>query len=791
MIKHALLLIYRGLKKSKTVFLINLVGLSTGLAAALLILLWVNDERSVNRFHEHDANLYQVMVNRVQENHVNTEEGASGVLGETLKREFPEVEAAATISPESWFQKFNISYKENTIGAKGNFASRDFFSVFSFRLLSGNKDQVLRDKTGIVLSETLARKLFKTPENAIGKTIEWKWASLSKASLVTGVYEDMPHNSTQQYDFVLPLDAWKEIMPATNDLAGGPFKNFVVLKPGADAASFNNKIANFISSRFKAINNTLFLRKYSDAYLYGRFENGKQAGGRIEYVKLFIIIAVFILLIACINFMNLSTARASKRMKEVGVKKALGIKPSALVMQFLSESLVLSFLSLLIAVSLIFLLLPQFNNLTGKHLTLSLSPTLMLSFIGIALVTGLIAGSYPAFYLSRFKPVITLKGKFTDSASELFIRKGSVVFQFVISVIFVSSLLVVYNQVKYVQSKNLGYNKDNILYFEFDGKTAEKKETFLEAVKRVPGVINASSIQQSVILPGDIPNSFIQLDGNTNQRLGVTELPVNYGLIETLDIKIADGRSFSRSFASDSGGVILNEAAVKAMNLSGSVVGKTINVNGANTHVVGVTRNFHFNSMHSEIKPFVFRLSPDETMLAMIRLDAGRTAATIKSIEETYKAFNPGYYFDYKFLDSDYQQQYQSEMLVAGLSRYFAALAILISCLGLFGLAAFTVERRAKEIGMRKIMGAQASNIVYLLSADFTKIVLIAIAIAIPVSYLVTRHWLNGFAYRISLSPLYFIGAALTALCIAWLTIGLQTIRASRINPLVFLKDNN
>ncbi|RFS26621.1 ABC transporter permease [Chitinophaga silvatica] len=790
MLKHNLRLILRNLKRFKTVFFINLIGLSTGLAAALLIFLWINDELSIDRFHERDNRLYQVMVNTPQSGTINTDQGTGGVLGETLKREIPEIEAALTTAPPTWFQKFNITNKENTVGANGNFVGQEFFSVFSYDLIQGNKDKVLADKSAIVVSETLAKKLFKNPENAIGKVLEWKWAALSKECMVTGVYKDMPHNSTQQYDFVLPLDAWKEIVPATNDLGSGPFMTYVVLKSGTDFDSFNDKISPFISNKFKASTASLFLRKYSDAYLHGKYENGKQRGGRIEYIKLFSLIAIFILLIACINFMNLSTARASKRMKEVGLKKALGARVHTLILQFLGESVMMSFISLIIAILLVLLLLPQFNNITGKQISFIPDTRLILITLGITLLTGLIAGSYPAFYLSRFNPAITLKGKFTSSIGELWVRKGSVVFQFAISVLFVSSMMVIYNQIKYVQTKDLGFNKDNVLYFELEGRTADKRETFLTELNNIPGVIHASSIQQQVILPSIIPNSAIQWDGkNQDNSIRFYEMPVNYGLIETLGINISQGRSFSKDFATDSGGIILNEAAIKAMNLNEDPIGKAVSLNGTITRIIGVTKNFHFNSLHDEIKPFVFRLDPASTMLAMVRVSAGKSGETIQKIQDFYKNFNPGYTFNYQFLDKAYQEQYVSEKLVASLSKYFAGLAIIISCLGVFGLAAFTAERRAKEIGMRKILGASAANIVYLLSADFLKIIIVAITIALPISFIITRQWLNSFAYRINLSASYFIIAALVALAIAWFSIGLQTIKAARVNPLLSLKD--
>ncbi len=784
----------RSFKRYKSTFVINLVGLSVGLACALLIFLWISDEQAVDKFHRYDNRLYQVMVNQTQGDRINTSDGTNGLLGEILKKGLPEVEYAATTTPSNWFKKFNITWQNKTVGAVGNFVGQDYFNVFSYELLQGNTNSVLKDRHDIVLSRALAMKLFNTTDNIIGKTLEWKWASVTRQVTVSGLCADFPPNSSYRFDFVLSLDSWKDVLHADeNQQMGpstGPFSTFLVLKEHTDVAAFNKKLNLFSSVKFDPQPVTLFLRKYSDAWLHGRYANGVEAGGRIEYIRLFLLIACFILLIACINFMNLSTARVSGRMKEIGLKKTFGASRSILIRQFLGESVLMSFISLIVALLLVIIALPEFNGLTGKHLRLDLRYGL--SVLGIALLTGLIAGSYPALYLSRFKPAVTLKGKFNMSSGlgEIFVRKGLVVLQFTMSVIFIVSVLVVYNQIKFVRTKNPGYDRENVIYFEMEGRVPGNLPSFLSGLKQVPGVTQASSIMAPFISPSIvIPDPGVHTEKkNADNQIHFYGMPVNYDLIETLGIKMATGRTFSRDFATDSSSIVINEAAVKLTGLS-DPVGRMVKVLGKDMRIIGVTQNFHVNSLHEEIKPYVFRLEPQNTLQVMVRLAKGNEREAIGNIRAFYKTVNPGYSFDYQFLDDDYKKQYTTDILVAALSKYFAGLAIFLSCLGLFGLAAFSAERRIKEIGVRKVLGASELNIIYLLSADFTGIVLLSILLGLPLSYLITSSWLNNFAYRIGLSPVYFIAAGLVSLFTAWGTIGVHIVRSSFMNPARALKE--
>lgn len=792
MLNHYLTYAWRHFAKNRQFTFLNAVGLTTGLVCTLFIYLWITDELAFDKFHEKDARLYQVMVHEKGGDRLVTSEGTGGILREMLPKDMPEVEMAVCTTPPVWFQKFSLTRPghDRTVSAAGNFVSSDYFKAFSFPLVQGNPQSVLTDKNTVVISAKMATRLFGSPEKAMNQLVEWKWQAFSRKCQVTGVFRDQSGNSGEQSELLIPLGAWDEMLPQGSmpRTATGPFHNYLVLRPGADAALLEAKLADYAKKHFNDANATLFIRKYSDGYLYGNYENGVQSGGRIEYVRLFGAIAVFILLIACINFMNLSTAKASVRVKEVGVKKALGAGRATLVFQFLGESILMSFVTLIIALGVVWLTLPYFNTITHKQLTLHFSGQFIGALAAILLLTGLLAGSYPALYLSRFNPALTLKGKLLHGMGELWVRKGLVVFQFAVSVIFIISVVVVYRQIDYVRAKNPGYEKDNIVYFEMEGRAATQTEAFLARLKTLPGVVNASSIQQKIILPAVLPSSGVRWDGkNEKDEIRFYRMPVNYGLTETLGIRMVSGRSFSKDFGSDTASVILNETAIRQMGIT-DPIGKQIMIDGQASNIVGVAQDFHFNSLHEAIKPFIFKLSPQETMLAIVKIQEGQVPAALANIQAFYASFNPGYAFDYEFLDRDYQVQYASEQFVAQLARYFAVLAILISCLGLFGLAAFTAERRRKEIGVRKVLGATTGSVVAMLSREFLVLVAAAIAVGCPLAWWLTQRWLDHFAYRTTIGAGIFVGAGLATIVITLATISLQSVRAALTNPTQSLK---
>ncbi|WP_426672236.1 ABC transporter permease [Mucilaginibacter sp. McL0603] len=755
------------------------MGLSSGLACVMVIYLWVNDELSFDKYHVNDSRLYQVMTNIKSEKGIDTRKDTPHTLAEVLPLEMPEVEYAVIATPDLFLPEFTLSGNNKKIKGAGKFASKDFFKIFSYHLVQGTESNVLSNKDAIVISESQARNLFRSTDNVIGKTIGWDVAGMKKECIVTGIFKDVPVNSSGHFDFVLSFDALKDIMGMGTGSAIGlsePFNTYLAVKNGTNIDNFNDKLTRYVRDQSKDGNRSFFLKRFSDNYLYSKYENGKQTGGRIEYVKLFSLIALFILIISAINFMNLSTAKAAKRVKEIGIKKAMGVGRKVLILQYMLESLLMSSLSVIVAVFIVFLLLPQFNEITQKSLHLQFTTELCLALIGITLFTGLLSGSYPALYLSGFKPAMILKGKFNNSIAEQLTRKGLVVFQFSLSVIFIVSVLVVYKQIDYVQNKNLGFDKNNVIYFESDGKAPE---AYLNEIQKLPSIESASSMIGNLI--GDDFGGTATIDFN-GKKIPFRSFGVNYGFIETLGIKIKEGRFFSKNFGSDNSQIILNEAAVEAMGLK-NPVGTISKGPGYNTEIIGVVKNFHFQSLHEKIEPMKFRIDNYTASTILAKIKPGKEKEALSNLANLYKKFNPGLTFNYKFLDQDYQALYVSEKQVSVLSRYFAGLSILISCLGLFGLSAFTAEMKIKEIGIRKVLGSSVFGIVRLLSGEFTKMILIAICIALPLSYLIAKNWLDDFAYRINLEWWYFYGAAICTLAIALCTVSYQSIKAAVINP--------
>lgn len=782
MLKHNIILIYRNFLRAKGFFLINLVGLSTGLTCTLLIYLWVKDEISMDNFNDKDSHLFQVMENQQYADDIMTTSSTPGLLAETLKDEIPEIEYAATTT---WISPFTLSNKEHNVKAEGYYVGADFFNIFSYPLVQGNANKVLADKTSIVISRELAKKLFLTDEDVIGKTIELQH---KKSFQVSGVFDKVTASS-QQFDFVLSFEEFKLDNEWVTQWGNNGPPTYVILRDGSNAADVSAKIKDFVKERNEDSNVSLFLKPFSERYLYGRYENGIQSGGRIEYVQLFSTIAVFILLIACINFMNLSTARASRKAKEVGIKKSIGAQRQSLIIQYISESMVTAILSLLVALTGVYLLLPVFNLLTDKHIVFSLTdPELLVWISGITLFTGLLAGSYPAIFLSGFKPATVLKGELKGSWGELWARKGLVVFQFFLSVILIVSVLVIYKQIEFVQTKNLGYKKDNLIRIPIEGKLESSLETFLTEVKKVPGVVNASSLGHS-LLGRNNNTSGLEWEGkNPEDEILFENIRVNYDMIETLGVEVVEGRSFSRDHGTDTSAIIFNEAGIRVMGLK-DPVGKVIKLwDEYNLEIIGVVKDFHFQSLHDVVNPLFFVLNQKNTWNVMIRLEGGKEKETLKSLGELYITFNPGFTFEYTFQDVDYARQYAAEQRVASLSGYFAVFAVLISCLGLFGLAAFTAERRLKEIGIRKALGSSSANIVMLLSGDFTRMVLLSIVLGLPTSYWLLSQWLQRFAFHIELTVWYFVIAGLIAMLIAWITVASQAIRAANVNPVECLR---
>ena len=780
MIRHNILIAYRNSKKYKSSFFINLAGLSSGLACVLLIFFWVSDELKVDQFHKNKDRLYQVLENVDQGTGLITRMSTSGPTAEALAAEMPEVEMSVT-STLDWADTDVLSTDDKDVKAVGLYAGVNFFRMFSYELIEGEPAQVLADKKSIVLNESLARNLFGTIDDVVGKIVLLRH---DKEFQVSGIMKDIGTNSSARFEFVLSFEGFRDENEWVTNWFNTAPQTHVLLKERTDITAFNNKIKDLVRTKTegKANHRSPFVRRHSDGYLYGRYENGMLAGGRIEYVKLFSIIAIFILLIACINFMNLSTARASRRVKEVGVKKAIGARQRHLVFQYLSESIFIAFISLGVSLLIVWLLLPQFNVITGKQLTLQIDLTVALALVSVVLFTGILAGSYPALYLSRFNPSSVLRGKISGLTGEVWARKGLVVFQFALSIILIVSVWVVFEQIRFIQTRNLGYNKDNIVILEREGVVFQKQEAFLNEVRKIPGVTAASCSGHD--LTGHNGGTYgVEWTGkNPDDRTEFERFAVDFGMIELLDVTIKEGRSFSKEFGDEKRTIIFNEAGIEFMDMK-DPIGKTIKLWGEDREIVGVVKDFNFETFHEKVKPLFFFLVPENAGNVMIKIQSGEEQETLKRLENFYTSFNPGFPFTYRFVDDDYQTLYTAERRVATLSRYFAGLAILISCLGLFGLAAFTAERRMKEIGIRKIMGSSTQSIVYLLSTEFSVMVLSSIIIALPTSYFITSYWLRGFEFRIDLQWWIFATSAIAALLIAWLTVAIQTIKAARVNP--------
>lgn len=792
MLKHILTIAIRSIKKHKSSFIINLTGLSTGLAFAFLLYLWVQDEKSIDKFHVNDSRLYQVMVKSTENDIIRVQDHTQGPLSEAMEKDLPEVEKAVTVMNLSK-EGMDITLKngEKSFKTGGIFSGEAFFQVFTFPLISGNPGSVLKEKNNIAISEDLARKLYGSVEAALGKSLQWNAFGSDHLSSVTGVFKNVSSASTMKFDFVLTKqklleDIWQN---GTKWYNTGP-ETFVFLKEGVNITAFNRKIERFIDKYDKYNHFSLFVRKYSDAYLYGNYEEGMQAGGRITNVRLFSVIAILLLVIASINFMNLSTAKVSGRLKEIGIKKTVGSSRRSLIYQFLGESLFVTALSTVIALILVALLIPQFNFITGKQLSFHFSASQISALFLIALVTGFLSGSYPAFYLSGFKPLAILKGiKLQGKAGELFVRKGLVIFQFVISLVLIVSVFIVYRQIEFAQTKPIGYVKENVVYFDMEGKVFENKKNFFEELRRVPGVAQAGGINQTLIREDGGSSTYgIDWPGKIeNKNIDFIIRSVDENLVRTLGMQIKEGRSFSDSLGNNSSYLLLNETAVKIMRLK-EPIGTKVKLWGEDKTILGVIKDFHTASIHQAISPFIFRCDPDGVRLAMVRIEAGSERKVIDNLTAFYSKVNPGYALNLGFLDETFKAQYLSEERTLTLAKYFAYLTILISCLGLFGLAAFDTERRTKEIGIRKVLGADVKSLVALLSKDFLKLVGIAIILASPVAYYSMNRWLQGFAYRINISWWVFIAAGAIALTIALATVSFQAIKASIANPVKSLR---
>ncbi len=805
MLKHNIKLFFRNIKKNKNTFLINAFGMSTGLACALLITIWVLDELSVDRFHEKGDRLVQVLQNLPTPNGIETDDVTQGPLAKALTSEFPEVEQTVSVLDNSWFEgeKFLLTDGgDKFFSADNQFASKNYFSIFSYPLLYGSPDQVLANTNGVVISEQMAKKLFQTTD-VIGKTVEWVHDEYGGTYTVSGVFKELPDNSTAQFDAVFNIDVFLAQNEKLKEWNDSDLMTYAVLKPNTSLNSFNTKIKNFLKTKNEHFPETYFAQIYGERYLHGNYENGVVSGGRIQYVRLFSLIALLILIIACVNFINMATAKASTRIKEIGVKKSVGAQRKSLMFQFTVESVVIACISMTFALLIVLLLLPQFNIISGKELNLDYSLNLFLGIFFITLCTGVMAGIYPAMFLSGLSALNGLKGNLVKNSGGHFIRKSLVVFQFVTSVVLIASVFIIYKQMDFIQHKNLGFNKEHIIWFssgvlesnmnETDGEgglSKEEIESFLQILKNTPGVLNATNFRHTMMADFGTTTGVDWPGKDSEQNSLFAQIAGGYDFIETMQIHLKVGRTYSKKFKTDNEKIIFNEAAIEQMGMK-DPVGKVINLWGKDREIIGVTKDFNVDKLYNKVMPVFMTLSDGNfASNIMVRMEPGNDTSTIERVKKAYQDyFIKGMPFDFRFLDDNYQALYESEKRVADLSKYFAGLATVISCLGLFGLAVFTTQRRKKEISIRKVLGQSAAQVTAMLSSEFVKLILISILIALPIAYLLANSWLSRFAYRIPLKFWYFLGAGIVALLVAMITVGSQAIQAANKNPVDGLRE--
>jgi len=772
--------------RNKTFSFINILGLGLGIACSLFIYLWVQDERSYDNFHANSDKLYQVIVSDKDKSGSisNSVDNTPGLLADALKKQIPEITDAATVI---WENNFLFTVGEKIGKEKGRYLGADFFDMFSFPLLQGNAKTALASPDNIVISQKLADNYFGK-QNPLGKIIR---IGDKRNYVVTGVIANLPSNSTLPFDFVLPIqhgfedshwmiDGWQHYGPAT----------YVMLRKDASLAAVNAKLKDFLYRQDKHEDNKVVsLQLFKDRYLYSHFTNGVPDGGRIEYVRLFSMIAIFILLIACINFMNLATARSVKRAKEVGVRKVVGAVRGLLFRQFLLEAIVTAFLGVIIAIILVILLLPSFNHLTEKKILLHIAdPSLIITLFLLTLITGFVAGSYPALFLSSLNPITVLKGTLKFKNSDAFLRKGLVVFQFTLSIVLIVCTVIVYKQMNYVQTKNLGLDHSNLIYIHVEGDLVKNYKNFKNEAL-------ASGNIENISFCGTEPTNVgwwspaMKWDGkDPDDKTLFAQVEVSYDFLKTMKIDLIAGRDFSPSFATDSSNFIVNETAAKYMRMK-NPVGASFSHGDMKGKIIGLVKDFHIVSLHAPIAPVFINLAPEpEEGAAIIRTFPGKTKQTITTIEAICKKFNPKYPFDYVFVDDELNRHYHSEMIVGQLANVFAFIAIFISCMGLFGLSMFTAGQRTKEIGVRKVLGASVARIAALLSKDFLLLVIIAFVIATPIAWWTMNKWLQDFAYKTDIGWMIFALAGFAAMVIALATISFQAIKAAIANPVKSLR---
>ncbi|WP_336517715.1 ABC transporter permease [Pollutibacter soli] len=777
----------RQIWKNKAFSFLNITGLALGIACSLLILLWVKHEMKIDAFHSDSDQLFVIYERQYHDGQIDAGYYTPGQLAEELKKKIPEIEMASAFA---WENTNTFQVGDKILKEKGNSAGKDFFKMFNYPLIKGDKNSALNDPLNIVISEKMAKDFFGSADEAMGKTLRYE---NRKDLKVSAVFADVPDISSSKFDFLL---TWEEFL-LQNEWAkewgnNGPATYFKIRKD-ADPEKVELKLTKFLEGLNTDMNKNFYIelgmQPVAQTYLHGTFKDGKIVGGRIEYVRMFSIVAIFILLIACINFMNLTTARSVKRAKEIGIRKVAGAFRALLIRQFMGEALLITAFSVILALGIVLLLLPAFNNVTGKEISLPYSqPGFWIILIVLTAITGLVSGSYPALFLSNFEPIRVLKGTLKFSSGATWFRKGLVVFQFMLSILLIIGTIVVSMQINYVQNINLGYDRENLIYIPVEGDLAAKYKTFKTKALASPGIQMVTRITQN---PTSINNGTggVQWEGkDPNAMHQFVQAATGYDFVKAMKLKMIDGRDFSADFATDSVGYIINEAAAKIIKYD-QPVGKWLTFWQKKGTIVGVLKDFHFTSLHEPIRPLVIRLGEEINWgWILVRTEPGKTKQALTSLESISKELNPQFPFTYDFSDQEYKKLYKSEEIIGRLSNAFAFLAIFISCLGLLGLAMFTAEQRTKEMGIRKVLGASTTKVFSLLSREFLILVGIAFVIATPLSVLATSGWLKNFAYRTPVNWWIYAIAGLLAVLIALITVSFQAIKAAVANPVKSLR---
>lgn len=789
MIRNYLKTAFRSLVRNKVHSFINIAGLSVGLVCSLFILLWVQNELSMDAFHKNGKNLYQVYERQYYDNKVNGQYYTPGLLAAELKREVPEIVYS---SSATFYEQHTFKVGDKILQVDGGAADADFFKMFSFPLLQGNAQNAFNNPSAISISQKMAIALFGNEQAAIGKTVKM---DSRKSFIISSVFEDIHNNSSFTFDYLINWTSYLDDNDWAKKWSNNTPYTYLQLRPDANPDLVNNKIAHVLEkldAQFEkkgTFTQELSLQKFGEVYLHSHFTNGKIDGGRIEYVHLFSIIAVFILLIACINFMNLTTARSVKRAKEIGVRKVVGALRGSLIRQFISESLLLTSIAVAVSLFLLTALLPYFNDITKKQITLPFNEvSFWAKLILITLITGVISGSYPALFLSSFNPVKVLKGTLKLNTGTTIFRKGLVVFQFVLSIVLIISTIIISRQVSYVQSVNLGYDRENLVYIPIKGNLAQNYQVFKNEALGMPGIQSVSRTSNS---PTNITQTTVGVDWqgkDPKTNVSFANSAIGFDFFKTMKLHLIAGREFSKDFSADSNGYILNEAALKRVGYK-DPIGKSFTMWGNKGTIIGIVKDFNFNSMHEQIKPLVLQYGERwPSGYIVVKTLPGKTKEALAGLEKLSKQMSPDFEFRYTFSDDEYNKLYNNEQVVSKLSDGFAFLAIFISCLGLLGLAMFTAEQRIKEIGIRKVLGASVTSLFTLLSSEFLILMIIALVIATPFAWYGMNWWLQSYAYHPPVQWWIFAVAGGLTILIALATVSFQAAKAALVNPIKSLR---